>query len=67
MSDGEPQVTHTFSYALNPNSGKVHLVAVTRGRIALSGAAARRVGGYGWRGVGANTPPPAAIEGADGS
>ena len=30
-------VTHAFSYALNPNSGKVHLVAVTRGRIALSG------------------------------
>ena len=29
--------THAFSYALNPNSGKVHLVAVTRGRIALSG------------------------------
>ena len=29
--------THAFSYALNPHSGKVHLVAVTRGRIALSG------------------------------
>ena len=28
---------HTFSYALNPHSGKVHLVTVSRGRIALSG------------------------------
>ena len=29
--------THAFSYALNPTSGKVHLVTVTRGRISLSG------------------------------
>ena len=34
---GERMVTHWYSYALNPASGEVHRVIVSRGSIRMSG------------------------------
>ena len=33
MSEGERQITHALQYALNEDSGEVHLVSVSRGSI----------------------------------
>ena len=37
MSEGERQITHALQYALNEDSGEVHLVTVARGRVRMSG------------------------------
>ena len=37
MSDDERMITHALHYALNEDSGEVHLVVVSRGSVRMSG------------------------------